>query len=174
MRRKARRRPKEATVAAAAGLSIVLQSLMLCAGRFAVLHSVLDGRKKATAQVQYGKKKKKKKKKKSDESSQEQEEQLALQTQKIEKWLSNELHLNMSDIKPAIEAHMTEKCNMRRRAEKKFKIDSRNLVIYTAFLVIFSISASSTDNTSILNVRNTVTPAITNFSSVNYAGELII
>ena len=93
---------------------------MLCAGRFAVLHSVLDGRKKATAQVQYGKKKKKKKKK-SDESSQEQEEQLALQTQKIEKWLSNELHLNMSDIKPAIEAHMTEKCNMRRRAEKKIQ-----------------------------------------------------
>jgi hypothetical protein len=144
---------------------------MLCVGRFAVLNSVLGHRNRGPVQDIYGRKKKKKKRR-NVVSSQEQDEKIAQQTLNIEKWLSDALHLPMSEIKPVIEAHMTEKCNMRRSAEKNFKVDIRNLIIYTVFLVLFWLRASSADNQSILNVRNMVTPAIVDFGNVSYSREL--
>ena len=84
----------------------------------------------------------------------------------IKSWLSNALGLDESVAQNVVEAHIKERCQTKTEAEKKFKSDIWRMVVYTIFIVLFSISAS-TSGQEILNVRNLVQPQITNpFSSV--------
>ena len=100
------------------------------------------------------------------------EEEEVRKSNAIQKQLSEALNIDISEIKPTIEAHMTEKCLSRKMAEKTFKRDIRNLTMYSVFLILFSISASSTDSKTILNVRQLVEPAVFNFASIVRTGVL--
>ena len=112
----------------------------------------------------------KKKPKRKEHNDLEEDERFRSEAEKIETFLSNQLHLSIAEIKPLIEAHITEKCSMRRSAERHFKIDIRNFFIYTAFLVVFCFSASSTDTQTIFNVRGMLSPFVENFNGIVYTG----
>jgi hypothetical protein len=83
----------------------------------------------------------------------------------LKNWLSGVLGMDESAAKNALEAHIKERCETKSEAERKFKSDIWRFVVYTAFIVLFSISAS-TSGQEILNVRNLVQPKITDFSSI--------
>ncbi len=102
------------------------------------------------------------------------EEEEERKSKAIQQQLSEALNLNISEIKPTIEAHMAEKCHTRKMAEKTFKLDIRNLALYSVFLVLFSISASSTDSKTTLNVRKLVEPVVFNFGSVVSIGMFFL
>jgi hypothetical protein len=84
----------------------------------------------------------------------------------IKTWLSSILGLDKAATQQIVEAHMKEKCLTKSEAERKFKADIRMMLIYTAFIVLFSYSAT-TSGTETLNVRNMIQPQITGpFSNI--------
>jgi hypothetical protein len=141
---------------------------MLWFGRFTILQRVYRRSKARTSAPVTPKRLLKKK---CITKSPQMEEEEVRKSNAIQKQLSEALNISISEIKPTIEAHMTEKCQTRKMAEKTFKRDIRNLAMYSAFLIMFSISASSTDSKTALNVRQMVEPAIFNFASVVSIGE---
>ena len=84
----------------------------------------------------------------------------------IKTWLSSILGLDKSATQQIVEAHMKEKSLTKSEAERKFKADIRMMLIYTAFIVLFSYSAT-TSGKETLNVRNMIQPQITGpFSTI--------
>ncbi len=142
---------------------------MLWAGRFAILQRVYR-RSKARTKASVTPKKAKKK---CIIKTPQMEEDEVNKSNAIQMQLSEALNIGISEIKPTIEAHMTEKCQTRKMAEKKFKRDIRNLTLYSVFLIMYSISASSTDSKTILNVRQLVEPVVFNFASVVRVGVFV-
>lgn len=91
--------------------------------------------------------------------------------QSVESWLKNELGLEGS-CKPMIEAHLAEKCHGRTLAEKKFKWDIFLLIIYTLFLVFYSVGACSSNSLGKFQVRTVLEPLIQNYQSVQSMGAI--
>ena len=84
----------------------------------------------------------------------------------IRNWLSSALRMDESAAEGVVQAHIKERCVSKNKAEKKFKTDVVNMIVYSLFIVLFSLNASSTNELEILNVRNMVEPVINNFSYV--------
>ncbi len=88
----------------------------------------------------------------------------------VESWLRSELGVKGSS-KDFVEKHLTEKCQNRSAAEKKFKWDLSMFTIYSLFLVLYSISACSTNMTGKLQVRSMIEDEIGFFDDVKEIGE---
>ncbi len=91
----------------------------------------------------------------------------------VERWLKSKLGLKGS-CTDLVEAHLTEKIQNRSAAEKKFKWDIAMFIIYLLFLILYSISACSTNMRGKLQVRSMLEDEIGFFDDVQEVGRPLL
>jgi hypothetical protein len=99
--------------------------------------------------------------------------EVAKQKNHIESWLKSQLGVQGSCAN-FLEAHLADKCQSRSAAEKKFRWDIFHFVVYSLFLILYSISACGTNMRGMLLARNMLEAEIGKFDDVQHIGKCCI
>ncbi len=97
----------------------------------------------------------------------------AKQKNHIERWLKSQLGVQGS-CAHFLEAHLADKCQSRSAAEKKFRWDIFHFILYSLFLILYSISACGTNMRGMLLARNMLESEIGKFDGVQHIGKCCI
>jgi hypothetical protein len=89
----------------------------------------------------------------------------------VENWLKSQIGVQGS-CKEFVEAHIAERCQNRKEADKRFRWDIFMFTTYSLFLLLYSFSACGTNMKGKLIARNLLQPEIGNFDDVQVIGKL--
>ena len=91
--------------------------------------------------------------------------------ERVENWLRAQIGVQGS-CKDFIEAHIAEKCQNRSDADRRLRWDFFMFMTYLLFLLLYSLTACSTNMMGKLNARNLIEAEVGNFDGVKALGEM--